>query len=356
MINRQEGQIRVGWSPSNLTLYNKHSGDKHSGDKQKEKDSKHKSKHVHVHTDDKKSITITPIKEIDKFNILVEENKESGRDWFYGLEGKFYGLEGNWWLDMSEDEARKKIIDIDQTLKSGKKIAVASIIRNEESNGNLRGFLNCCQNLEQYHDNIYYIFLEGDSSDNTFKVLKGWLINKKDYILKKLDRAQPPFAKTRDQRRTTYLAELRNILIDLTLSVPDIFEVLMIDANYGWKDDLVSLLRHTNADIAAPLAVSHKNHDGNYVFYDIWAFRKDGREFSPFPPYCQGFDSHKPIDVDSAGGGYLIRREVLDAGVRYDGKHDCEHVGFCREAKKKGFSIKVDPRIRIRKGKFDKLD
>lgn len=348
MVNRQEGQIRIGQSIPNLAIQkHKHSKDKHKDNHKDNHKDRHSSKYKY--TKEKKSVTITSTKEIDKFNMLVEKNKASGKDWFHGLEG-------DWWWGMSEDEARRKIMEVEQAFKSGQKIAIASIIRNEESNGNLKGFLKCCQGLEQYHDNIFYIFIEGDSSDNTFKILKGWLIHKKDYILKKLDRAHPPFPKTRDQRRTTYFAELRNMLIDLALSVPDISEVLMIDANYGWGDDLISLLRQTDADIAAPLAVTHKNHDGKYIFYDIWAFRKDGREFSPFYPYCKGFDSDDPSNIDSAGGGYLIRRKVLDSGVRYDGKRDCEHVSFCQGAKKKGFTVKIDPRVCIRKGKFEKFD
>ena len=344
MVNRQEGQIRIGQSIPNLAIQkHKHSKGKHEG----KHEGKHSSKYKYIK--EKKSITISSIKEIDKFNILVEKNKRDGKDWFHGLEG-------DWWWGMSEDEARRKIMEVEQAFKSGQKIAIASIIRNEESNGNLKGFLRCCQNLEQYHDNIFYVFIEGDSSDNTFKILKSWLIHKKDYILKKIDRGNTPFAKTRDQRRTTYFAELRNILIDLILSVPDISEVLMIDANYGWGDDLISLLRHTDADIAAPLVATRKNHDGKYIFYDIWAFRKDGREFSPFYPYCSGFDPDAPTNIDSAGGCYLIRRKVLDAGVRYNGKRDCEHVSFCQGAKKKGFTVKIDPNVVIRKSKFEKFD
>ncbi len=39
---------------------------------------------------------------IDEFNMLIGDNKSSGRPWYYGLEGR-------WWWGMTEDDARIKI-------------------------------------------------------------------------------------------------------------------------------------------------------------------------------------------------------------------------------------------------------
>lgn len=277
-------------------------------------------------------------KEIDRFDKLVKKNKDSGKHWYYGLEGK-------WWWGMTEEQTRQKI-------ESGKvrhKIAITSIIRNEEHNGSLKKFLDCCEKLEHYHKDIVYIFIEGDSSDNTYGALQEWLKLRKDYILKKIDREKPRFSKDKSSERTIYFAELRNVLIDLVITIPDITEVLMIDANYEWKGDLISLLRNADADIVAPLVIMNRDDNGKHIFYDVWAFRKDGKQFSHYYPYVRGFESGKPIKIDSAGGGYLIRRRVLDAKVRYNGNKDCEHVGFCRKARKKGFTIKINPKIYIRK-------
>ena len=303
--------------------------------------------------------------DLEKFDQLVRRNKDSGKDWYHGLSG-------NWWWGMSEDEARIKIIS-EQTLgkanrinnhcetkseqipvKSGNvnnrhRVAIASIIRNEESNGHLKKFFDCCQKLEKYH-NIVYIFIEGDSTDNTYNELEDWLSSKDEYILKKMDRKKPRFPKDKSPGRTKYFAELRNMLTDYALSISDITEVLMIDANYGWKGDLISSLRDARADIAAPLVVMNKSRNGEYLFYDTWAFRKNGYQFSHCYPYVGCAKLKKPVSVDSVGGGYLIKREVLESNVKYDGDRDCEHVGFCRKAKKKGFSIKVNPNVYIMKG------
>ena len=305
---------------------------------------------------------------LDKFNQLVKKNKDSGKDWYHGLSNK-------WWWGMSEYEARKKIesgqildesspilensskiseksspvLDNSGQIHIHQRIAIASIVRNEEHNGHLKKFFDCCQKLEEYHD-IIYIFIEGDSSDNTYEELQNWLAPRNDYILKKIDRKKPRFPKDKSSSRTKYFAELRNMLIDFALSISDISEVLMIDANYGWKGDLVSSLRNTNADIAAPLVVTSKDRNGKYLFYDTWAFRKNGSQFSRYYPYIGYSKLNKSVSVDSVGGGYLIKRKVLESNVKYNGDRDCEHVGFCRKARKKGFSIKINPKVYIMKG------
>jgi hypothetical protein len=285
--------------------------------------------------------------ELDKFDQLVKKNKDSGEHWYHGLNGK-------WWWGLPEDQVRNKIAsgqypkEFDQT-HNRHRVAVASIIRNEERSGRLKKFFDCCQRLEEY-DDVVYIFIEGDSSDNTYIELQDWLSTKDNYILKKIDRRKPRFPKDKNSSRTKYFAKLRNILIGYTLSISDISEVLMIDANYGWKGDLISSLRGTKADIAAPLVVMNKNSNGKYAFYDTWAFRKDGMQFSHDYPYIGYSKLDKPVSVDSVGGGYLIKRKVLEANVKYNGDRDCEHCGFCQKARKKGFSIKINPKVYIMKG------
>ena len=355
MTNRQKGQLRIGQSGPIVIGGNSEPSLKEyrsikdklevisSDDISKEENSMDKKSHSkRKHSKKKKDVTIRSIDRVDKFNSLVQDNKDSDRPWYYGLDG-------NWWWGMTEDQARARLAEVEQAFEKNSKIAIASIVRNEEHNGSLKRFLSCCHKLEKSHKNIVYIFIEGDSSDNTYEVLQNWLTPKKNYILKKIDRNHLPFAKDRNPKRTVYFAELRNMLIDLALSIPEVSEVLMIDANYGWKDDLISSLRGADVDIAAPLVVMHKDQHGKYLFYDTWAFRKNGVQFSHWHPYTKGL-GHDPLDVDSAGGCYLVKRRVLDAGVRYNGDRDCEHVGFCQAARDMEFTIKINPRVYVRKG------
>ena len=68
--------------------------------------------------------------------------------------------------------------------------------------------------------------------------------------------------------------------------------------------------------------------------------------------YAEGMNFDNPVDVDSVGSGYLVKRQVFEAGVRYDGNNDSEQVGFCNNARNQGFSIKINPKIYIRKGGY----
>lgn len=242
-----------------------------------------------------------------------------------------------------------KIVGVGRNIIGDPKIAIASIIRDEESNGNLKRFLDCCLELENYHNNIVYTFIEGDSSDGTYDILKNWVNSRSGSILQKIEMGYPKFPKNRDNLRTIYFAQLRNVLIESILAIPSIDDIFMIDANYEWKGDIIEQLKNVNSDIVAPLTISHKDSKGKYVFYDIWAFRKNGTEFWPFYPYTEDMKFDEPLDVDSVGGGYLIKRKVLEMGTRYNGNNNSEQIGFCTEAKKLGFDIKIDPRIFITK-------
>jgi hypothetical protein len=130
---------------------------------------------------------------------LIEYNKLSGRQWFFGLQG-------TWWWEMTEEDVIKKLEDVEKSPK----IAIASIVRDEECNGNLGRFLGCCQDLEQYHNNIIYIFVEGDSSDRTYNVLNNWVNTREGSILERMNKGTPHYPKIRSTTRTTILGELRN--------------------------------------------------------------------------------------------------------------------------------------------------
>lgn len=274
---------------------------------------------------------------------------------------------------MSENAVRQKIIetnnvfdieqDSDSSGSSSETIAICAMVRNEERFGHLKRFIKNCKEIEKYHKNLIYIIIEGDSYDDTYKMLKKWLSGKEDgisrnYILKKYDKGYDKFPKNRDTRRTKYFAEVRNMLIEYILEIPDISLVFMVDASYGFKrniiEDLEKTIKKDGADISSPLNLSHKDHMGKWMWYDIFAYHLHDKEFTNHWPYHNGIEkelkSGKSVRIDSCGGGYLIKRKVFDAGVRYNGDKDCEHVGFCSRARKKGFVIRLNPKVAVRKG------
>ena len=54
------------------------------------------------YSEEENPIIVKFTRRVDKFNVLVQDNKSSGKPWYYGLEG-------NWWWGMTEDAVRMKI-------------------------------------------------------------------------------------------------------------------------------------------------------------------------------------------------------------------------------------------------------
>lgn len=61
--------------------------------------------------------------------------------------------------------------------------------------------------------------------------------------------------------------------------------------------------------------------NGKDIFYDVWAFRKDGKNFAHHPPHCEGWDPLEPFPVDSVGTVWIAYAEDLRRGVRC--YHEC---------------------------------
>ena len=79
------------------------------------------------------------------------------------------------------------------------------------------------------------------------------------------------------------------------------------------------------------------------MFYDTWAYRKDGQKFSNFAPYHPAYVDHV-FEVDSAGSVLLVPAEALRQGVR------CTTGGLvevCAGLKARGYPIYVDPHLKI---------
>lgn len=80
------------------------------------------------------------------------------------------------------------------------------------------------------------------------------------------------------------------------------------------------------------------------IFYDIWAYRKDGQNFTNGPPYHPGHQPDRIYEVDSVGTCWMFEASALRRGLR------CRTYGaveLCRGLKGFGHRIWVDPTIRV---------
>jgi len=129
----------------------------------------------------------------------------------------------------------------------------------------------------------------------------------------------------------------------------DVDALVYVESDLLWRPETFArLLRRLELDAAfdvvSPLIFAGR------AFYDIWAFRKSGHRFGPFPPYHGELDllSGALTEVDSTGSCLVMRADVArKVRIPTAGPGDLALVGFCREARAAGFRIWVDPRERI---------
>ncbi len=131
MINRHKGQIRVGQSGP-IVVGNLPSEQSPTAQQKSPKTVQKLQKPPIV----QKSPVVIQLDynniNIEKFNILVDDNKASGRSWFHGLEG-------TWWWGMAEEYVRKKLMD---TVKNRVTDGYRKILKREPDPGGFKHFVS----------------------------------------------------------------------------------------------------------------------------------------------------------------------------------------------------------------------
>lgn len=138
---------------------------------------------------------------------------------------------------------------------------------------------------------------------------------------------------------------------------------LSVTANHYWQHvgDADYVLLH-ESDIQSPynvvnLLVAHAEQGrcpiaawptleirpGRKVFYDCWAYRKDGVRFTNHFPYHACYRADRPFVVDSAGTVLLFHAE--DASLAHMDKRAV--LDLCWHLREQGRAIWVDPTLEV---------
>ena len=210
-----------------------------------------------------------------------------------------------------------------------------------------------------------YIFLENDSSDNTFGILQSFDATHQRGIVESL-----PQLAARIEIRSERLSYLRNreldhLWKDQRLSAFDFAIVMDLDGiNERFpRRNLLNHIKSWPVDCAAIFANQTKS------YYDTWAFRHP--VYSPddcwkrirerptdmsmeqaVDTYIKGRRAPLPryaglLEVDSAFGGLALYRLSAIRGSCYrgldsSGNTSCEHVEFHRQLRQSGFRLFID--------------
>lgn len=185
-------------------------------------------------------------------------------------------------------------------------------------------------------DNIRFIFVEGDSEDNTWDLLVDLWMQDKDRIrLIKCDTGARHHGSYVNAERFRTLATVFNAGLNAVNTVwTDAVLMLPVDIVYG--PNLIGRLASWGKPCIAPFSFEEG------LFYDTYCWRYQGSMMPKFPigELRQRYGD-KPIEMDTAGGTMLYRIEVVTSGVRYS-IEDVDR-GFTRQSKEAGYSVWADP-------------
>ena len=195
--------------------------------------------------------------------------------------------------------------------------------------------------LDWPHDDLRMVLVEGDSTDGTEAALRWWVAADPRARLVKCDTGKPRYGSVVHPERFAILATVFNAGLD-AVDYEWTDYVLFLPCDITYQPDLLRRLVAHNAAVVAPLVFQ------NGVFYDIWAFSKDGKNFGPFPRQFVDDLDQTLTECDTMGGTMLIDADVLRAGVRYT--TDEVDRGFTAKAKAMGYTLFADIKTHVEHG------
>lgn len=186
------------------------------------------------------------------------------------------------------------------------------------------------------------VMVEGDSTDETWKSLQGEVIAG-DTLLK-CEHGGPMFRSKNLPMRWRQLALASNVAI--TAATRDNVNrepVVWMESDLIWDPATVlALLDHLhlrNFPAVAPMSMCGAR------FYDVWAYRKNGRYFSPYAPYHPDLKPGQMTQIDSNGSCFAMTADAADV-VEFS-MQDCI-LGVGRALCANGFSLWLDPTLAVR--------
>jgi hypothetical protein len=226
------------------------------------------------------------------------------------------------------------------------KVAIGSAFRNSAS-----------WQVERYFTQVYryekelikhgwgcrVIAVEGDSiTDETRQSIEKWAdIYCIELNLVQANHGGPEFGSVESLERFAALSKVGNAILERVEVDDDI--VVYVESDLLWRPDtllrLGSQVLEKDLDVVSPLVFAGQH------FYDVWGFRGlDNARFAPFHPYHSMLNLDGLTEVSSVGSCLVMRAQVANDCRIID--NECL-VGFCKDARNKGYKIWVDARERI---------
>lgn len=192
--------------------------------------------------------------------------------------------------------------------------------------------------LSKSWPDLRFVWVVGDSTDDTHEQLAALVADDARVTLIQHDTHVPG---EDPASRLVRLSQTVNVELDQI--TPDDDYVLIHESDLVTPTDLIQMMLETGHCPVAGWPVLPLS--GGTIFYDTWAYRKDGQMFSNNAPFHPCYRPYDVFEVDSAGSVLLFYAEDVRRGLR------CETLAvleLCRKMRSDfGRSIWVDPMLEI---------
>lgn len=202
----------------------------------------------------------------------------------------------------------------------------------------LPSYLDCLQKLDKRLFEVRYCFIINDCSDASPRILTEFARQKPQCVTLIRKNHHSPGGFRRGEYNLSHLAQLRNLLLQAFLE-SDCDYLFSLDSDILVPENTLNQLLQDQCDIISAL-VCNGHEIGDPGIYNILQRGREGNYL-----HIRDFPRDKVFPVDCTGAACLIRRAVIEAGVRYSGLRGGEDIGFCEAAITRGFNIFCDGRV-----------
>lgn len=202
--------------------------------------------------------------------------------------------------------------------------------------------------LAQYNHELRLVLCEGDSTDDTWEVLKaqalkqGFGRNLSDGVLDmhlfQHHHGDRIYGSMVHAKRFANLDQVWRAMFSQVRADDDV--AILVESDLIWEPlDMWRLVwrQRGHGGMVAPWVWYRYKH-GEVVFYDTWAYRAQGRKFGDRPPFHPALDGQMVMDLDSAGSCLCAPAEYFR---NYRTTPDEELVGFCKAIRGAGHPIRL---------------
>jgi cellulose synthase/poly-beta-1,6-N-acetylglucosamine synthase-like glycosyltransferase len=223
-------------------------------------------------------------------------------------------------------------------------VAIGCPIQNREEI--VKEYLEGISNLDYPKNKLIPCFFVNNTSDKTGELILNWMAeNKKDYKLIVYERDDKVYKRRtdrqdRENRDYTLFTIVRNRFLKLVKTVEWDY-LFSVDSDIIIQPDTLKKLLAHKKEIVSALVYNGFHFGQDWYNYRVKKERNGRRGY-----YVYRYIPQNIFEVDVTGACYLIRRGVIDRGIKYKVHKFGEDVGFCEEAKSKGIKIYCDPTIK----------